>query len=414
MRRGAIVAMLAAVSACTALLDLQDPRFDAEPIDGGSIDGSTDGGGDGDGDASDDGSTFVDIPVDANSTPCQATPGEGDGSVSTSAFCPDAGMVDLTSNAQHCGACFHDCGTKTCTAGVCGAETVHAESTHSSVLGNAGTHVGWGTYPIGNPVGTLAVAEIDGGDYRLLGTMDGGVAGFDHGGVGDDFLLVTGQGIPSTVFLFDGGSFTVGANATERKVIVRGNEAFSDVYGSEIRKIAIVPGGGPTTLKKGIVSLLDLEVAGSYVYWTAATPKPDGGPNPPGVQRIHIQSQVINDSKWTGRSWGVGVDGAYVYVFEHATQRLLRLPFDLQGDPEELAHWTGTSWDAANSIVLDGDFIYVNPHRGGTSGAIMRVPRCGGAPVILQTMSTRGRVVVAGDWVFWGQETTGGVRRIRK
>jgi hypothetical protein len=141
----------------------------------------------------------------------------------------------------------------------------------------------------------------------------------------------------------------------------------------------------------------------TFVFWHSA------------ATRIHIDTQLIdysNDSR--GRSSAVAVDGAYVYVFDHVVQALLRLPFDLNGPAEELARWTGTEWDAALSILVDGDFIYVNPHRGGTFGAVMRVPRCGGTPVILQKMTTRGRMELAGDWVFWGEDELGGVRRVHK
>lgn len=405
--------VVAPIVACTALLDLQTARFDG---DGGGASSSGAGSSSGSGtDGSDDGPTTVDLDADfdaGNSASCPvATQVQGDGVVPTvDVTCNGASGIQLKLSSQHCGACGHDCGAATCANGLCAKETVVPETARSSFLGANGTRVAW-SYEADAAVTGFRFASADGNEVQTLSSLDGEY--LDTAGFGDDFLLVprAGSGM-TTVLPLDGGApFTVqNNNAATGVAVVRGNDVFMIVFDVLLRRITAVPNSVADTIRQEAYPIVGIAVGGQYVY-SALTQNPQGAPT---LSRVRFDKSGYAASPWTGHSNAVAVDGRYVYVFENETNKLLRLPLDLQASPETLMQWTGTPWDYATTILPDGDFIYVRVNKGGASGAILRVPRCGGPPLLLTTMSSLGTIGIIGDYVYWVDFTAGGIERVRK
>lgn len=405
MRRGVIVAslfaMTASVAACTALLDLKATTFDA-PVDGDGGEVGIDG-------ASDDGNI---VRPDGGDAASCASFGMGDGTVTSSFVTCGAGMVQLTTNTMHCGACNHSCGSSTCSDGRCESLVVIPQAgSEPIVLAASPTHVAWSAALDGGADTMVYVAAADGSDPRTLSTIYGQWA--QAGAIAGDAVLVPVQNADTYAYPITGAPwFKVQGNNASKYIVSRGSDVFLETFEQTLRVIHVVPDGTKDDLVTDQSAIRAIALGDQYLYWVVGA-KDDQG-NPPRVARVHVVTKTVDHSDWQGDTSAVAVDGAFVYVFDHSRQELIRLASDLVGPGEVISKWTGVPWDYATTIIADGEYIYVRVNKGGASGAILRVPRCGGPPLVLQNIAALGRIAISGDYVYWGDLLSGTIRRVHK
>lgn len=403
MRRGLIVTafavLTAALAACTALLDLSTARFDAPSGDGGpGNDGDVGDGGDGNGDSA--------IP-----TTCPAQLGEFDGSLPTDTMC-DGGLVQLSTNPLNCGGCGHSCEGGTCNNGECAAETIATDGPQATILGVNETSIAWALDHDAGAATEFRIAELDGKNARSLGTVEGGTWLF--GAVTKNYVFVPLEPQTSMAYPIDGSPpFPVTGTIGSIALVSRDDDVFFDVTNrTRLAKLHLEPNAQAKGLLDNELLISDLTLGGVHLYWVASTTPAAGGD--PRVGRLNLDTGVKDVSEWSGHASAIAVDGTYAYVFDATRGELLRLAANLAGPADVLARWTGEPWTAASTIHATGDFIYVHVRRGGPYGSVLRVPRCGGSPIILQTFVSLGRSVLAGDYFYFGSYNEGGVHRVHR
>jgi hypothetical protein len=165
-------------------------------------------------------------------------------------------------------------------------------------------------------------------------------------------------------------------------------------------------GGAITALATGasVNTPWSVAVAGSYVYWIDTddgairrTPKAGGA-----------TSTVATGQ---GQPMAIASDGSYVWWTQRdSTGSHLRRVSTWGGAPTTLA--TGSGFAA---LAIDPWFAYVaDAHVLSGANQIVRVPRGGGAKVVLSTDEDALGLAIDGNNVFWNRFWTGDVRRASK
>jgi hypothetical protein len=341
---------------------------------------------------------------------CAASAGEGDAGLVTSEIVDcDGAMVQLRSDPNHCGACSRKCLGTTCAEGVCGPHRLAEEAALTvAVLGVSEESVYWSAGEDADFV--VRRATLAGDDRVDVVSLGGGTVRV--AGLSDSHLFVPQPDAMMVVVPIDGGEpFEVGGiGEGVGAIVARQGEAFYATSGptSWVRSVRAEPRSAAVDL------LTDRPPIPNVALWNDdlfISIQPEGSAAGDGqILAVDVRTREFRLSSWRGRPSGLAVDGTYVYFFDRDAKGWRRLPVTLGGEPEPLATWLGIE-DYVASLVVDGEFLYALLTTTIDYGTIVRVPRCGGTPLVVSAPNALGPIFVQDGYVFFA-DLNGQIQRV--
>ena len=373
-----------------------------------------------------DGDTRADEAVDdaaaddaeAASPFCAPTPGIGDGTAPLSEVDCGGAKFQLRTNVQHCGACFHACGpASACTDGICTPETV-VDGTHPSLLlGIAGGRMCWAR-ALDSGTSDVVCANLDGGAQRVFFTTtdDGGAV---YGGAMGTAGVVVGQGngtLTLVDFDNDGGVARTPNVESLALFALTGRDVYFTTYSPGTLRHVPLGGGDATTLVNDSYAYA-VAADGPAIYWSKF--RGDDGLEAGSIARYERDGGAIARSLAATDLYAIGLDDDFVYHYGpgDAAYTIRRLLKSVAQAPSEALAMVTTFHDVAYAIAVDDAHVYLatgSSQNDPSNVTIIRVPKCGGAPVALaRTSEAYGALGLDGAHLYWA-EADGKIRRVRK
>ncbi len=333
------------------------------------------------------------------------TPGQGPPPLHPEAGPPEtncgSASFDLETNAGNCGTCGRVCAESTCVKGACEATILAQMPIAADVAIPAAL---FGDQIVFHGYYSARAVALDGGDPREI--WDGGdVAIATDGGApviygvrSDDqaiWILSAAAGQTFVTSIGPAGPLepllALGATYPTTNFAVVGDKLFFVGEGPNgyVNRIvyAAPKSGGPATAIANVEPYAEgLAAEGSVLFWAQE----------PGEFNAEADGQIVRYDVGAGgavrRSVPVNpggrlaADSGYVYYFDQAARAFRRLPQDLPSgaQPETLATWLDAE-DSVYEMTVAGDYLYAQLVQGRKwqGRVIVRVPRCGGEPVIV-------------------------------
>jgi hypothetical protein len=250
--------------------------------------------------------------------------------------------VDLNANARHCGICDRDCGSQSCTLGMCEPDTrafdfniTNGTSHRPEAIAADAANIYWGTAV--NPGFAIHKMPKAGGPAELLAA---GTETFPHTMITDG----------TTLWFAAGGARSVPTAGGATTELCGGSAHHYTQDGTFLYYLV-------GTLRKVLLSASNGDCGG-------------------GATLLHADP----------RGGSFAVDADHIYVGHSMSSILDRAPKS-GGNPELLATFSDPSCSDANvqSVLVEGSILYV-----ATTCSVWSVPKTGGTPVKIETLITNG------------------------
>lgn len=321
----------------------------------------------------------------------------------------DGVMTDLSRSAQHCGQCGHDCGSAggggECVAGQCKVREIAAFSGLQEI-DLIGRMEGARLVAVANR--NSVVSALDDGRNPLthFRTADAGglletalIGGVDDRGL---FASVLSDGVYS---VSANGALLLGAFGIGAKGLapLGADRIVATVLPRYVISMSVtMKSESEISADERYPTSVLAEPDGSAVYW-ANTPEFAGAAGGAGeIVRYDVNTKTIVRSKPIPILSSIATDASHIYYFDGQMQEIRRLSkSDLQGSSELIATWSAERAQFATRITVSGDmlFLALAPPGSRNPKFLMRVSKCGGAPLTLWSGRGFGSFLVESNGV---------------
>ncbi len=346
----------------------------------------------------------LDTPTETNTDPGDPGPdtgcpsGTGDCDGDTSNGCE----TDLTTDAEHCGACDHDCLGGACVASMCEPVRV-ADPLGTSTgpwngflaLDPRNVYYGYAA----TPTGGIAMAAKDGSTSSCI-ECDLGVVREIATDATTVYWANTGSGELKSAPLGGGTVSSLWSGPIGTPIAVDPHHVFWADGTADALMMANLDGSAPTAIATSQPSISSIAAHSGHVYWISASR----------LMEMDIASRTPNTllpSLNHGKS--VAVDATHIYWVEG--------DWDLPNNELNRMPKSGGSVDtiatrSAFAIALDTSHVYVADNYGGD---IWRVSKSGGTTEVLASGQPYPLdIAVDNEAVYFSSETDGGVGKVAK
>jgi hypothetical protein len=406
MVRTSLIFTLAALMLSSCTEEFPDKVTDDD--DGGDTDTDSDSDTDSDTDVDTDTDNDTDTDTDSDTDTDNDTDVDTDTDTDTCGELTECGgdCVDLTSDADHCGYCYHDCLGADCTSSSC--EAIQIANPTDLTEEAIGSHLSVGpdnvyySYTFGS-TGGFEMADKYGVESSCISCLEGTPR---ESITNDTFVYWVDVSLGELRrALLDGSEFdTLWFGPVGTSIGLNSSHVFwwNPDSGEIMSAFLEAPETG--TVSADQYDVRSLAAVTGWLYWI------DGSD----VLELQLDGPISPTTMATGldQPRSLAVDDTYVYFATgvwgegEAIRRVMR---ETEGEPDvELLDDSG----GAYAIAIDGTHVYAADNAGGT---IYRIPKEGGEPEVLATDQPYPfDIAVDSEAVYWISETDGTVHKVAK
>lgn len=313
------------------------------------------------------------------------------------------GCVDTSSDANHCGACDHDCGGGLCGGGVCQpVELASHSGMHGLLLDQAGSRVFFATSDFNTATNAVGVVSTQTGAVDLFSENQPAASYLAQGGSHLYFTTwdeasvrsidLSQPGVPTIEIGLSGGGFGMRTGPS-------GDVFYCDyalgLFSFDPTATPVV--AVPSVQAAGIHHFV-FDSDGSIVFTVAASTST--------VERYNPSTGMRTTLATSDDPWDIVQDDAFFYFSDQATGTLQRIAKP-GGAPAQLM---AGNLSAARGLAVDEDYVYV------VSGtAVTRVAKVPPHTATFVTGAQSGNAIaVDGDFIYWTNIGTGKLMKVAK
>jgi hypothetical protein len=310
---------------------------------------------------------------------------------------------DTTSDVHNCGYCGHDCGTATCTNGVCETSVLASAQVDAYAIAVDEQNVYWTVEGTGKDGAVMKlaltgnaqpVALATGLYYPATLTVDATRVYFATAD-GIYSVPIAGGASPTALTSIDGSATGIAVDKSNVYVSIT---PFSPMDTGAVVSVPI--GGGALTALAGVDQPRGVATSGQSVYFADTTDvfsvASGGG-----------KTKTIEPQQY---AYAIAADGAHTYWTSGLEMGAVMQAGLSGGVPLTLVN----NQFYPNAVTVDSSNVYFTVGKGG-GGTVVKVPIGGGAPVTLATAQAYPTsVAVNSTRVFWVNFGTGTINSVAK